>query len=282
MRMLGEEIIARSISCAQVEDRFGNSWQYHSRSDRHSRVSCWAVMFDLLRRCPLLQSHVLARKVGFGINHEMRDFRQDRKKNLDLVLCLAGDGEAKTCSFADYGRSIDVVLTGEEERELAALPSMRTASVSNVLVAVEAKACMTEHTKAQSRLYAELDSSYQTIHGDTNRAIAAAYVMINCADDFVSPGRNLRRIRRRGFVVNRHAQPAAAAGMLGKIMKLPRRSDERDHGFDAMGITMIRCRNDGSPVVLDPAGNDGVPEIVGYAAFIERLAHLYATKFLGL
>jgi hypothetical protein len=67
--------------------QFGDAWQYHPRSDRHSKVACWALMFDLIEACSLLRSHLEAGKVAIGINHTMRDFARDREKNLDLVVC---------------------------------------------------------------------------------------------------------------------------------------------------------------------------------------------------
>ena len=87
MLLHGPEILVRTLSGTAIKDRHGNSWQYHSRSDGHSKVACWGVVFDLLRSCSLLRRHVADGKVSFGINHEMRDFVHDRKKKLDLVLC---------------------------------------------------------------------------------------------------------------------------------------------------------------------------------------------------
>lgn len=276
--MFGEAVLARSIAAARIKDTHGNVWQYHSRSDRHSKVACWAALFDLLQCCSLLRDQVAAGKVCFGINHEMRDYRQDRKKNLDLVLCTRA-AEASDLTFAEYGKHSGVLLAPEEEAALAALPPMRQAGVSNVLVALEAKACMTEHSKAVPRLHDELSSSHQTIHGDTAGAIAAGFVIINCADTFISTDRNRRRIRKGNFVVNAHKQPAAADKMLAAIMKIPRRSDEAGSGFDALGISMLRCANDGSAVAIDAVANAKVPDIVKYDAFIRRVAHLYATKY---
>lgn len=275
--MKGEKIIVRSLNVAAVRDAHGNAWQYHSRSDRHSKIACWAIMFDLLGACPLLREHVTAGKVAFGINHELRDFKQDRKKNLDLVLSTQHD--AKLMTFADYGRHCGVVLDGAEADALAALPVLRRASVSNVLVALEAKACMTEHQKAQPRLHDELASSHQTIHGDTGGAIAAGFVMINCADSFVSPDRNRKRVRNGKFVVNPHKQPAAAMNALNSVMKLPRRSEDRGDGFDAFGITMIRCANDGSPVAIDVQATAEIQISYRYDALIKRIAHLYGTRY---
>ncbi|HUG10042.1 MAG TPA: hypothetical protein VMM36_03465 [Opitutaceae bacterium] len=279
-RTFGEQIVASTLQEALVVDRHGNRWQYHSRSDRHSKTACWAIMFDLMRTCPLLRQHAAEGKIGFGINHELRDFRVNRKKNLDLVVCIGTPVGPEKSSLMKYGAELGVVLTDEQRRELEGLPDVRRGSVSNVLVALEAKACMTEHVKARPRLYDELASSFQAVHGDTNNAIAAAFVMINCEDVFASPSaRNPGRVRKRSLVYNRHRQPDAAVKVLEKMMELPRRSDERQVGFDAIGIPMIDCRNDGSEVRINEGINARVDAIARYDALIQRLAHLYATKF---
>jgi hypothetical protein len=88
--MNGPAILARTLSSAIIRDRYQNDWQYHSRSDHHSKIACWGVIFDLMVSTPLLRRRVEAGAVCFGINHEMRDFVHDRKKNLDLVLCTPG------------------------------------------------------------------------------------------------------------------------------------------------------------------------------------------------
>src|SRR5712691_12893105 len=84
--MDGPEILVASLSVPQPRGRTATRWQYHSRSDLHSKVACWGVCFDLLRQSSLLQRHVRSSKVVFGVNHEMRDFSTGRKKNLDLGL----------------------------------------------------------------------------------------------------------------------------------------------------------------------------------------------------
>ena len=280
--MLGEQILIRTLQQARVRDKDGKLWQYHSRSDRHSKTACWGILFDLLRTSSLLRTQAASGKVGFGINHELRDFRVNRKKNLDLVVCIGSPVGDTSSTLADYGAELGVELTDHDRTELALLPPLRRGAVSNVLIALEAKACMTEHVKARPRLYDELASSAQTIHGDTGSAIAAAFVMINSATDFVSSDRNKGRIKPGKFVRNIHKQPDVALKVLQKVMELPRRSSESDTGFDAIGITMIECRNDGSPVALDTKLKQQIPPIVRYEELVQRLAHLYATKYAAI
>ena len=141
------------------------------------------------------------------------------------------------------------------------------------------KACMTEHVKARPRLYDELASSFQTIHGDTASALAAAFVMIETSTEFISPILNTGRGKP---TVSHHRQPDVTLAVLAKVMELPRHSDERGIGFDAIGVSMVSYRNDGSPIVLDSSVSDQVDQIARYDALIQRLSHLYAAKFSAL
>ena len=198
--MFGPEILARSLSASNRSDRAGNAWQYHSRSDHHSKLACWGVVFDLLRSCELLRRHAERGKVAFGINHEMRDFVHDRRKKLDLVICTPGGAiEGAASDFRTLAGHLDVSLSLPEVRELDTLPRLARAPVGSVLMALEAKACMTAHQRALPRLYDELNSSHLTIHGATDQAIAAAFVMINLAERSSAPTRTRATVRMRRF-----------------------------------------------------------------------------------
>ena len=153
MTILGLEILVRTLSAPHVTDKHGNAWNYHSRSDHHSKVACWGIVFDLLRASALFRKHVSEGRVGFGINHEMRDFQHDRKKDLDLVICLPASGSATGRTLSDLGDHYGIDLTAAENKELGGLPALHEMPVGNVLIALEAKACMTAHQRALPRLY---------------------------------------------------------------------------------------------------------------------------------
>ena len=61
--MHGPDILARFLQRPGPPDRHGNRWQYHSRSDRHSKVGSWGVALDLLATSSLLRRHAEAGKV---------------------------------------------------------------------------------------------------------------------------------------------------------------------------------------------------------------------------
>ena len=90
--MYGPDILVRTLSSPTRRDKSGNLWQYHSRSDHHSKVACWGVIFDLVLTTPLLRRHIDAGVVCFGINHEMRDFvhamLEGRQPECDLELAI--------------------------------------------------------------------------------------------------------------------------------------------------------------------------------------------------
>lgn len=115
MSIFGPDILVRTLSRPTREDRYGNRWQYHSRSDHHSKVACWGVVFDLLRTSPLLRRHVADGTVAFGINHEMRDFVHDRKKNLDCVLCTpsSAPSSSSTLTLSAMAKDLEIEPTDE-------------------------------------------------------------------------------------------------------------------------------------------------------------------------
>lgn len=282
--MAGLEILARTLSATARTDRHGNVWQYRSRSDHHSKVACWVIIFDLLQRSALLRQHVKSGLVHFGINHEMRDFKNNQKKDLDLVVCTAASGARvdSTKNLETLASHYGIQLNVSERQALQNLPVLTRAPVGAVLLALEAKACMTEHSKARPRFFDELNSSHATVHGATDQAIAAGFVMVNAADKFLSPGRN-DHMRTVGPTWNLHRQPHSAARAIEKVRELPRRSRLGDVGYDALAIAVVECRNDGSPVALvtDPPAPQP-SDVDHYNSMIDRLTHIYATRFSHL
>ncbi|WP_315737789.1 MULTISPECIES: hypothetical protein [unclassified Bradyrhizobium] len=279
--MNGPAILVRTLSSENLTDSYGNAWQYHSRSDRHSKVACWGVIFDLMATTPLLRRHVEEGAVCFGINHEMRDFVQDRKKNLDLVLCTPGGLRTKH-TLASYAKDCQIELSAQEQSLFESLPELTRAPVGSVLMALEAKACMTAHQRALPRLYDELNSSHLTVHGASDQAIAVAFTMVNVAETYLSPDLN-KKNRYSDPQWSHHKQPRDAELAIGKIKQLPRRSKAGDVGYDAIAIVVVDMANDGRPVELlekDPAPQKG--DIYHYESMINRLSGIYATRFKDL
>ena len=280
--MHGPEILARFLSVRGPADKYGQHWQYNSRSDRHGKVGCWGVAFDLLAQSSLMQQHARAGKIVLGVNHEMRDFQTDRQKVLDLVIArphAAADDDVPT--FRELAEQYGIEFTGAEQTLLGSLPEIKVAPVGAVLIALEAKACMTAHVKSLPRIYDELNSSHLAIHGASSQALAIAYVQVNNADEFLSSVKNSERMSEglplRATV---HRQPADTIRVLDKVAQIPRRSGKAGNGFDAIGVTVLDFRNDGGSVTLveaPPAPQPG--SNFHYDGMIVRMANEYDATF---
>ena len=190
--MYGPDIIARTLNVeAPTDQMYGNRWQYHSRSDRHSQITCWAILLDLLLNCKPLAEHMAVGTVSFGVNHTMRDFKTNKKKNLDLVICTPGTStNGGQTTFRGLAKKHEVLLTEEERSAVESLPDYVETPVGAVHAALEAKATMTAHSRACPRLHDELTSSHVTVHGSNNYAIAGGFVMVNISDTFISTDMN--------------------------------------------------------------------------------------------
>jgi hypothetical protein len=281
----GPQILAHTLSRPGTPDRNGNIWQYHSRSDRHSKVACWAVLFEMVQHSPLLRRHIEAGKVVFGVNQEMRDYRTNRTKNLDLVIAVPADGErhGRPVSLADLAVRWSVRLTEEQQRTLAGLPSFIEGPIAVVLVALEAKACMTAHIKALPRLFDELNSSHATIHANGDAALAVGFAMANASPTFISPDLNKHDLSQYPAVVSEHRQPLWVTRTVAKLKELPRRTSRGQEGFDALGIVVVDMANDGSPVqIVSAPPAPGPADVFHYDQMMRRLIHLYETSFTGL
>jgi hypothetical protein len=273
--MLGPIILAKCMSVATKRGKEAKAWQYHSRSDSHSKVACWTVLFDLLRECDVLRRHAEQGRIAFAINHVMVG---PINKTLDLVVTIVPPNRERAgrSKFSDLVDRYGIPLTAAEREMLSALPEVDEdthSDVSEVAIALEAKACMTAHLKSIPRLHAEILATGYLAKRAAPRCITVSYSMVNAADTFVSPG-------GRGSI-NRHDQPEDArrvVAMLGTALPLAR--DMKDFGFDVIGATVVDCRNDGSAVsVLTKAPAPSTTDHHQYERMIRSICAEYRSRF---
>jgi hypothetical protein len=274
------KIVARTLSTPVAVGPTRRLLQYHPQSDRHSKVACWGVLFDLIQNSAAMRQHIADGKVGFGINRQLWDYTHHKKKNLDLVVCRPGTLPPKArrpYTLPTLATKWGVDLSPAEQTTLGNLPPMIEQPAGAVLIALEAKAAMTEHVKALPRLYDELNSSHAIVHGNSSQALSIGFVMVNAADRFVSPE---RQAAGSPIVWNHHTQPHAAERAVELVGSLPRRSGTIGNGYDGLGIVVVKLANDGSPMTLVsklPAPAVGTP--YHYDSMLMRMATEYDTRF---
>lgn len=274
--MRGPEILARTMSIATRRGSTPRAWQYHSRSDSHSKLACWALLLDLLLECDALRDAAAAGRVGFGINRVMVG---TINKTLDLVVTVVPPGRADLPRrrFVDLAIPYGVALTDEDRIQLDALPLLaedHKSDVSEVAIALEAKACMTEHVKSLPRLHAEILATGYLAKRAAPRCITVSYSLVNCAPSFVSPSAKGK--------VNRHQQPADARRVVDMISTaVPMVGEAGAYGYDVVGVTTVFCMNDGSPVrvVDDSDVAPGRDERTHYERMVRNICSEYRARF---
>lgn len=285
--MLGPEVIAATLSVAVPDKKYGNRWQYHPRSDRHSKVCCWAILLDLLNECSGLRRQARAGKVCFGINHELTAYKTQKTKSLDFVICVPGTRTRPSrYSFKGLASSYSLKLTQTAEEALDKLPTLQEAPTGQVLLTLEAKACMTSHVKAIPRLHSELNDSHQIVHDSAPNAIAGGFVLVNAANRFASPTQhaNMRKILGPGDLdYTIHPQPRVTAKVIEKLQQLPRRNGPIEGGFDSIGIMTVKCENNDKPISVETGPPALRPDhSFHYDQMIRRLCQRYSQEFGNL
>ncbi len=237
----------------------GFTYQYHPRSDSHSKILCKAVLKDFLDSSSVLASQAIKREVIYGINVEVVSPHTGKKKTLDLAIGLPTKG---------WKPSHDMSAPISE------------GSIDRVLLSCEAKSVMTEHSKSKPRVYDELNSSHDIVHQGWSDAIATGIAVVNVAPTFVSP---LRQRVGLALHITQHKQPKAAADMVKHLRGLRIREKVGDYGFDAFACLVVECGNQCAEVRLwkdAPAPQPGEKD--QYKSFVERVSELWQERFKKL
>jgi hypothetical protein len=280
--MDGPDILARTLTVpALTGSKDPKLWQYHSRGTRHSITPCWGVLFDLLGESAVLREHVSTGKVVFGLDHQMHDFAADRPKNLDLVIARPTSSGGRTGrTFRDLPKLHRMELTAAQRARLESLPDPEEGPVGAALLALEAKAMFTAYSKSYPRFYDELNSSHRAIHGSSNNALAVGLAIVNVAKRFISPIINPDYPTTGVAKYSEHNQPKDAHGAIEKVRQLPRRTSDDGVGYEGLGIVLVDCVNDGSPVAV--ADEPKVPDNYRYDRMVTRIANEYDVRFRNI
>jgi hypothetical protein len=146
--------------------------------------------------------------------------------------------------------------------------------VFEVAIAMEAKACMTEHSKSLPRLHAEVLATGYLAKRAAPHCISVSYSLVNAAPTFKTPSGD-------GQHTNIHAQPEDARRVVDMLATaIPQVQAGERFGYDVLGVTVINCRNDGSRVVLEtkpPAPS--TQDHVHYDRMIRSICSAYRARF---
>jgi len=240
-----------------IDKNLGHTYRYHSRSDAHSKALCKFIAEDLIDASSVMAQHAQEGKIVYAINCRYKWPSSAKAKTIDLAIGIADQ------SLLELGPD-EVIAHGVPKR---------------VLLSCEAKTCMTEHGKSKPRIYDELSSSHTIVHAGDKEALAAGIAVVNIADQFASP---LRQMKGQPLMFKQHTQPKAAEQMVEHLRGLPIRQKIEEEGFDGYSTIVISCDNQGPATLWTelPAPQDG--DMDHYDSFVEKLAREYDERFSDL
>jgi len=278
--MQGPQIIASTMSRPSTNAR----WQYNSQSNNHSKVACWAILFDFLQHSITLQQHARNGTIVVDINVPLGSSTRKPKK-LELVVASPGSVTDKlfdSDALSELRIRWGVRLNDEQEQMLKLLPKIAYGPVSDVRVALKAKACMTEHIKAIPRFRDELTTYHQTMHAHSDEVIAVGLAIINSSATFISSVKNGQDENLSEPAVTMHPEHAAARAV-EMVREMPSRTDLIREGYDSMGVMVINLANDGSPVgVVSGRPAPAPTDDLHYDRMLGRLVKLYDERYAEL
>lgn len=277
-----EESLVQTLSCTTNAPKSKPIWQYHSRSDHHSKILSISLLLDLIKHCKVLQRQIVQNQVAFGINHRITDKSSGKHKDLDLVLFTPeSNSQDSGSSLSTYAASLpNFSPQGNGELILSKYGQMPQSKTGGLLLTVEAKAIMTEFTKAFPRLSDELVSSQRIVCNSGLSCLTVAAVMINHSPSFVSPLLNDNPCDPV-YKESRNHQAKVELCYTQVLKGLPIKNFENSQmGYDEILALDIFMKNDGSEVsVVNNYPKPEGCEQFAYAAGLKRLAAEYTAKW---
>jgi len=288
--MYCEDMVASVLSCRDNAPKSKPIWQYHPRSDHHSKVLSAALLIDLISECKTLQRHIKNGAVRFGINHTITDKTSGNTKDLDLVI-LSPDRSSEIgnqSTLLEYISGIPNLRESSCSIAKATIEhwgKIKRAQSGGLLMTIEAKAIMTEFGKAFPRFYDELSSSQRIVCNSGLGCITAAAVMINHSDEFISPTIAHNNTPEEGKPKkSSNHQNKLKECYQNKLLQLPMKNNENPNaGYDEVLAIDIFMRNDGSKVkAIKNFKKPDRCDHLTYSRSIKQLSTIYTEKWRDL
>ena len=226
---------------------------YHPRSNAHSNAVCETILQDLVLRCQRIRDDFANGRLVY--DHNIKVIVGTNDANIDLVIGVP------PASF------VRPTVGGDVIRQRP----------STFRIVIEAKAIMTEHAKARRNRQRDLDSFHQFVHRLDSAIVAAAFTVVNVAEQFRSP------LRPAGEITKHRNVTRLVEETVAKLRMLPVRSgDLAAPGLEANGALVIAHDNiDLSRTRLvsePPAPQVGDP--LHYDAFIQQICDHYSRRWV--
>ena len=254
------------------------STAYHPRTSKHSDAQSLVIIRDLLAACSLLASRASTGELVGKLRHHQQVGHGDWV--IDIALGTP-PGNPQPPKTGDLIRFTEPTL---------------------IQIAIELKSIWTEHGKARKNRLRDFEAFHNYAHDYSQKTVAAAFLVVNAAEYFLSP---LNLDARNREPITRHWQKAKSASQVVKgaidiFRSIHLRNYESDApGLEALGVVVVQHDNlnylDGRPqydaiankyrhlrkpsmsALAPPALKVGDP--LHYQTMIQRICNAYRDRF---
>jgi hypothetical protein len=230
-------------------------YRYHPRSNAVSVRLGEFIADDLYNASANLRERVNRGAAAYSVDQPFLWAAADEER-IDLAIGIPN------------GLAVPVAAT--------AIPKSR--DLRRLFIALEAKAVMTKHVSSKPRLRRELIAAHVLTHERDQQAIAGGVTIVNMADSFVAP---LRQVAGGWSAPVRsvHNMPHEAENLMEYLRRMRIRDTLNETGFDAYCHIVINCDNLGpcTLVTARPAPQPGDRD--HYGTFLDRLVELMDQRF---
>jgi hypothetical protein len=169
--------------------------------------------------------------------------------------------------------TIDLVVGPRASEPLLHASNIAQGDFSEVWLAIDAKAIMTEHGKARRNRQRDLNSMADILHRMGTVPVTGAYVIINMASQFSSPLRS---------ATTQHRNISRMVGETVLLLQEILKDDKTNRpGLDAIGVTVVDYTNlpqsECTLVTEPPAPSTESP--LRYENFLSRICSEFTERF---
>jgi len=243
---------------------------YHPRSSKHSDFQSFIIIRDLVAQCPLIRERAQSGELVANLRQHQQVGHADWV--IDIALGTTPSGDASPLE-----------MEGD-------VPPIRMAPPVIIQIAIELKSIFTEHGKARKNRLRDFNSFHGYAHQYDPKTVAAAFLVVNAAEQFYSPLRKDDDITSHS--TSRATARQVAANSVDIFRSIHLRTSASDvPGAEAVGVVVIEHDNLGihpdpdyralsHPTRAAPVPpNLPVGDPLHYESMIQRICNAYKTRF---
>lgn len=240
---------------------------YHPRTSKHSDFQSLIIIRDLVAQCPLIGRRAATGEIVANLRHHQQ------VGHADWVIDIAIGTRAGMASPLIVPAPI-----------VMAPPVM-------IQIAIELKSIWTEHGKARRNRLRDFNSFHAYAHQYDPNTVAAAFLVVNSAEQFWSPLRDPNDITNHGGPKRTARKFAQETVDIFRSIHL-RNSPADPHGLEAIGVVVVEHDN----LVVNPNANNfahlhkptaiapippnpPIGDPLHYESMIQRICNAYTQRF---